>query len=157
MTTDSPFTSRSRIIIILIGIIVVFLFPYGYHVDLGPGPSGFMAILWELPEFQILPEYPGIMPLTALEYFIYYLYRLVVLYVIWKFTLGRMTPRRLLSHGLMAELIPILISIPGILILDSSGHNYIPIMIPIPFLFLYCGLLILLTESSKAQKIQSIS
>ena len=77
--TDSSFTSRIRIILIVIAIIVVFILPYGYHVDLGPGPNGFMAITWKLPEFQILPEFPGIMVLTSLEYFIYYLYRLVVL------------------------------------------------------------------------------
>ncbi len=136
-------TSRYRIAMIVIAIIIVFVFPYGYHVDLGPGPNGFMAILWELPEFQVLPEYPGIMPLTALEYFIYYLYRIVVLNAIWKFSLGKMKPRRLMTHGMLAELIPILISVPGILILDPSGHNYIPIMIPIPFLVIYCGLLVI--------------
>jgi len=118
-------------------------------VDLGPGPSGFMAILWELPEFQVLPQYPGIMPLTALEYFIYYLYRLVVLYMIWKYLLGRIKERKLLFHALIAELIPVLISIPGVLILDPSGHNYIPIMIPIPFLLVYCGMLALYGSKRK--------
>lgn len=135
----------------VIGIIIVFIFPYGYHIDLGPGPNGFMAILWELPEFQILPQYPGIMPLTALEYFIYYLYRLVVLNAIWKFSLGKMKPKRLMFHGLVSELIPILISIPGVLYLDPSGHNYIPIMIPIPFLLLYCSLLVLYISKRNVQ------
>ena len=143
METNPSFTSGIRIIMIVIAIIVVFIFPYGYHVDLGPGPNGFMAILWELPEFQVLPEYPGIMLFTALEYFIYYLYRLVVLNAIWKFSLGMMKLKKLMTHGLVAEFIPILISILGMLFLDSSGHNYIPIMIPIPFLLLYCALLVL--------------
>ncbi len=64
---------------IVIAIIIVFISPYGYMIDLEPGPNGFMAILWELPDRQIVPEYPGIMFLTALEYFIYYLYRLAML------------------------------------------------------------------------------
>ncbi|MFW9863271.1 MAG: hypothetical protein ACFFEX_07865 [Candidatus Thorarchaeota archaeon] len=102
-----------------------------------------MAITWEFPEFQVLPEYPGIMPLTALEYFIYYLYRLVVLNAIWKFSLGRIKSKRLMAHGLVSELIPMFISIPGVLLLNSEGENYIPIMIPIPFLLLYCALLAL--------------
>ena len=123
--------------------IVVFVFPYGYMVDLGPGPNGFMAILWELPDRQIVPEYPSIMFLPSLEYFIYYLYRLVVLNAIWKFSLGKMKPNRLLFHGLVSELIQILISIPGALLLSPEGENYIPIMIPIPFLLLYCTLLAL--------------
>ncbi len=141
MSVKSSFSSRIRILVVLIGIIIVFIFPYGYHIDLGPGPNGFMAILWELPEFQVLPEYPGIMPLTALDFFIYYLYRLVVLYAIWKYSLGEMDSKRLVRYGIISELIPVLISIPGMLILDPSGHNYIPIMVPIPFLLLYCLLL----------------
>lgn len=141
VSVKSSFSFRTRILMAVIGAIIVFIFPYGYHVDLGPGPSGFMAILWELPEFQVLPEYPGIMPLTALEYFIYYLYRLVVLYAIWKYFLVEMDSKRLVRHGIISELIPVLISVPGMLILDSSGHNYIPIMVPIPFLLLYCLLL----------------
>ncbi len=143
MGTNSSFTSGIMSIIIVLAIIVVFIFPYGYHVDLGPGPGGFMAITWELPEFQILPEYPGIMPFTALEYFIYYLYRLVVLNAIWKFSLGKIKSKRLMTHGLVSELIPILISIPGALFLNSEGENFIPIMIPIPFLLLFCALLTL--------------
>jgi hypothetical protein len=137
MKTNNPFSSHLRVIVILIGILVVFVLPYGYHVDLGPGPNGLMAILWESPEGY------GLMFLSALEYFIYYLYRLVVLNGIWKFSLGRMKARRLLVHGLISELIPILISIPGLLILSPEGENYIPIMIPIPFLMLYCTILVL--------------
>jgi hypothetical protein len=137
METDSLFSGHLGTIILLIGILVVFVLPYGYHVDLGPGPNGLMAILWELPEGY------GLMLLSALEYFIYYLYRLVVLNGIWKFSLGRMKARRLLAHGLISELIPVLISIPGVLILSPERENYIPIMIPLPFLLLYCAVLVL--------------
>jgi hypothetical protein len=136
MDANIPFSSHIRAIIVFIGILVVFVLPYGYHVDLGPGPNGLMAILWEFPEGY------GIMLLSALEYFFYYLYRLVVLSAIWKFSLGKMKSRRLLFHGLISELIPVLISIPGVLILNSDGENYIPIMIPLPFLLLYCTALV---------------
>jgi len=124
---------------IVIAFIIVFIFPYGYHVDLvdlGPGPNGFMAITWEFPENR------GIMLFTALEYFPYYLYRLVVLYAIWKFSLGETKPKRLMIHGLVSELIPIFISIPGVSFLNSDGENFIPLMIPIPFLLLYCIVLV---------------
>lgn len=136
METNPSFTSGIRMVMIVIAIIVVFIFPYGYHVDLGPGPNGLMAIAWEFPETY------GLMILTALEYFIYYLYRLVVLQAIWKFSLGKMKPKRLMFHGLLSEFIPLLISIPGVLFLNSEGENYIPIMIPIPILLLYCALLV---------------
>ena len=136
MEMEYSFSSLSRIFIILIGFIIVFIFPYGYHVDNGPGPNGFMAITWELPETE-----NSILLLSALEYFIYYLYRLVVLYAIWKFSLGEMKTKRLIRHGLIAELIPILISIPGVWYLSSDGEGFIPVMIPIPFLLLFTILL----------------
>jgi len=108
MEHNYSFSSGIRIVMMVIAIIVVFILPYGYKIDLGPGPNGFMAILWELPDIQIFPEYPGIMFLTALEYFfIYYLYRLVVLNAIWKFSLEKMKPKGLMFHGLVSELIQI--------------------------------------------------
>jgi len=139
-----------RNVIIIIAAIIVFIFPYGYLVDLGPGPNGFMAITWGLPESR------GITLFTALEYFfIYFLYRLVVLNAIWKFSLGETKPKRLMIHGLVSELIPILISIPGFLFLNSDGENLIPIMIPIPFLLLYCIVLVLYI-SKRAQRARKV-
>lgn len=143
MEGEISFSSRKRVVIFIIGIIIVFIFPYGYHVDLGPGPNGLMAITWEFPETQ-----NSILLFSALEYFIYYLYRLVVLNAIWKFSRGQMTWKRLIRHGLIAELIPVLISIPGALYLNSDGENYIPIMIPIPFLLLFTVLLVIYKRKS---------
>lgn len=138
--SEARLSARARTSMISIAAIIVFLLPYGYLIDLGPGPNGFWAILWERPEFVSGTQ---LFWFEAFEYFIYYIYRLVVLNALWKYSLGKMTPRRLLRHGIISELIPILISIPGVLILDESGHNYIPIMIPIPFLLLYCVLVVL--------------
>ncbi|MHA2423277.1 MAG: hypothetical protein ACXAEF_00685 [Candidatus Thorarchaeota archaeon] len=137
---QSWFFTRIRVILISIASFIVLLLPYGYHIDLGPGPSGFWAILWERPEFT-----SGVQLLwfEAFEYFIYYLYRFVVLYTLWNFLKGEVQPKRLLRQSLICEIIPLLISIPGFLILDESGHNYIPIMIPIPILLLYCIILLL--------------
>jgi hypothetical protein len=136
MSGTSSLPSGMRTIMILVGILVVFVLPYGYHVDLGPGPNGFMAISWELPMNGHL------MPFSALEYFIYYLYRLVVLRAIWRLSLGKIGPKRVMFHGLIAEHIPIRISIPGMLFLNTDGENYIPIMIPLPFLLIYVKALV---------------
>ncbi|MFX1508118.1 MAG: hypothetical protein ACFFDC_18690 [Promethearchaeota archaeon] len=139
-TSELP--SRIRRIVIIITTIIVFVFPYGFHIDLGPGPSGVMAILWEYREFQVAAGDPDILLLTALEYFIYYLYRFVVLYVVCKFTLGNEEPKKVIFHGFMCELILLLIDIPAVLFREpGTGHNYIPIMIPIPFLLIYCIIL----------------
>ncbi len=137
--TNSELTPRIRRILMIVTIIIVFVFPYGIHIDLGVGPSGVMAILWEYREFQVAAGLPNILFLTALEYFIYYLYRIIVLYMIWKYTLGKEQPKKVIFHGLMCELIILLIDIPAVLFLEpGTGHNYIPIMIPLPFLLIYC-------------------
>ena len=136
METASLFNTRVRTIIIIIAIIVVFIVPYAYHVDLGPGPNGFFAILWEIPDGR------NFMILTAFEYFIYYLYRLVVLNALWKFTLGKMSRKRLMLHGLVAEIIPVLLSIPAALFLSSEGENFLPISIPISILLMLTSLVV---------------
>lgn len=139
---NSELTPRIRRIVMIITIIIVFIFPYGIHIDLGVGPSGVMAILWEYREFQVAAGLPDILFLTALEYFIYYLYRFVVMFVIWKYTLGEGQPKKVLFHGFVCELIILLIDVPAVLFLEpGTGHNYIPIMIPLPFLFIYCIIL----------------
>ena len=140
--SNSELPPRIRRIVMIITIIIVFVFPYGFHIDLGVGPSGVMAILWEYREFQVAAGLPDILFLTALEYFIYYLYRFVVLYVVWKFTLGKQEPKKVIFHGFLCELILLVIDIPAVLFREpGTGHNYIPIMIPIPFLLIYCIIL----------------
>jgi hypothetical protein len=135
-------SSRIRTMMILIGMIVVFILPYGYHVDIGPGPSGFMAITWDLPQNgRINLFYP------ALKYFPYYIYRFVVLYAIWKQSLVKIKSKRVLLHALISELIPILFSIPGALFLNSEGENVIPIIVPLPFLLAYVILLISISRN----------
>ncbi|MFW9995087.1 MAG: hypothetical protein ACFFD4_23820 [Candidatus Odinarchaeota archaeon] len=143
--TSSGLSPRTRSVIITAAAIIVLFLPYGYQIDIGPGPNGFMAILWELKEFRVVGQgMPGIEFLTALEYFIYYLYRFVVLHAIWKYSTGKEKPGKLVIHGFIGELIPLLIDIPAVLILEpGTGHNYIPIMVPIPFLFIYCLVLVL--------------
>ena len=136
MSVSSSNLYSRKIIILLVGIIVVFIFPYGYHIDNGPGPNGIMAITWELPMGRHLTI------LSALEYFIYYLYRFVVLFAIWKLLIGKISQKRVMLHGWISEFIPVLISIPGILFLNAEGEGYIPIMIPIPFLLIYVIVLI---------------
>ena len=148
--TNSELSPRIKKIVIIITIVIVFVFPYGFHIDLGVGPSGVMAILWEYREFQVAAGLPDILFLTALEYFIYYLYRFVVLYMIWKYTLGKEKPKKVIIHGLTGELILLVIDIPAVLFREpGTGHNYIPIMIPIPFLLIYCIKLVYLSYYRK--------
>jgi hypothetical protein len=154
--TDSELSPRIRKIVMVITIVIVFVFPYGFHIDIGVGPNSVMAILWEYREFQVAAGLPDILFLSALEYFIYYLYRFVVLYVIWNYTLGKETPKKVIIHGLICELILLIIDFPAVLYREpGTGHNYIPIMIPIPFLLIYCIILVYLSYYCKNAEMRS--
>ena len=123
---------KIQIILGVIFILIVLIAPYGYHIDLGPGPNGIFAIIWDI---QV---YYGFQIFESLEYFPYYIFRFVVLYEVFKFFREKISKKRFLIFGFIAEMIPLLISIPGVLFLSPEGENYIPIMISIPTLLLFC-------------------
>ncbi len=51
--------------------------------------------------------------------------------------MDKVSIKRTVIMGVISELIPLLISIPGVLILNQDGENYIPIMISIPILLVF--------------------
>lgn len=55
--------------------------------------------------------------------------------------------------AIIGELIPLIISIPGFFILNETGDNLIPIIIPIPSLLAFILMLILLFPYNKLKKI----
>ena len=125
--------TKNKYLLVLIGIlslVIILLTPYGFHIDLGPGPNSLMAILWEYWDLDVFRWF------TVLEYVPYYLFRFVALFYIMRYLVDATTKKRAIIITIISEIIPLLISIPGILILDPSGHNYIPIMIAIPILLL---------------------
>jgi len=128
---------RIRIILVILFILIVFLAPYGYHIDLGPGPNGIFAILWDM---QV---YYGFQIFESLEYFPYYIFRFVVLYEVFRFFSEKISKKRFLLFGFISDMIPLLISIPAVLFLSPEGENYIPIMISIPVLVLFCIVVVL--------------
>ena len=119
-------------IIIIISILIVLLAPFGYHVDLGPGPNTITAILW---------EYSANRPfryLVALQYYTeFYIFRIVILFAIILFLVEKLSRKWFIVIGVIGELIPLIISIPASLILNSEGENFSPIIISIPFLLVF--------------------
>lgn len=71
----------------ILSIIIVFFAPYGYHIDIGPGPDNLLAIVWDIS------EYFGFQILESLEYFPYYIFRIVVLYEIVRFFQEKISER----------------------------------------------------------------
>lgn len=116
--------------IITISILIVLLAPFGYHVDLGPGPNSITAMLWEYS------TYYSFRYLVALKYYPqFYIFRIVILYAIIRFLGEKLSRKWLIILGVIGELIPLILSIPASLILNSDGDNLAPIIISIPLLF----------------------
>ena len=135
---------RIRIILVILFILIVFLAPYGYHIDLGPGPNGIFAILWDI---QV---YYGFQIFESLEYFPSYIFRFVVLYEVFRFFNEKISKKRFLLFGIIADvMIPLLIFIPAVLFLSPEGENYLPIMISIPILLAFCIVVVLSWSFSK--------
>ena len=125
---------KSLIILFLLifSLLIIFLAPFGYHIDLGPGPNTITAILWDYST-----EY-SFRYLVALRYYVeFYFFRFVVLFGIVRFLQGKMLKKWLIILALIAELIPLIISIPASLILNSHGDNLTPIIISIPILLIF--------------------
>ncbi len=126
--------NRKQVVIIILGILsilIVCFAPYGYAIDNGPGPDLLLAFFWEFSERY------GFHLFESLEYFPYYLMRIVVLYELLKFFQERASKKKVIIAGIICELIPLILSIPGALFLSPEGEGYIPIMISIPILLLF--------------------
>lgn len=114
-----------------LSLIIVLLAPYGFHIDLGPGPNSLMAILWEYWTLSIIRWF------TVLEYVPYYFFRFITIYYLIRYILDKASLKKTIIMGIINELIPLIISIPAVLILNQDGENYIPIVIPIPTLLVF--------------------
>ena len=131
--------TKNQYLLIFIGflsLIVILLTPYGFHIDLGPGPNSLFAILWEFEELEVFRWF------TVLEYVPYYFFRFIALFYVMRYLMDAVSKKKAIMMSIVSELIPLLISIPGVLFLNSDGDNYIPIMISIPILLLYNLILI---------------
>ncbi len=140
---------KKKFIIIILGIlsiIIVFLAPYGYHIDLGPGPNSITAMIWEYS------TYYSFRYLSPLRYYVqFYIFRIVVLYYIFRFLQEKVSIKRVIIVGIISEVIPLILSIPGALILNSEGDNLMPIVISIPILLLFNVLVVYIFANFKRE------
>lgn len=118
--------------IIIISILIVLLAPFGYHIDLGPGPNSITAMLWDYSVNRPFRYF------VALRYYVeFYIFRFVIFLAIIIFLCEKLSRKWLIISGVIGELIPLIISIPASLILNSEGENLIPIIISIPLLLVF--------------------
>ncbi|UCC19895.1 MAG: hypothetical protein JSV62_01055 [Promethearchaeota archaeon] len=138
--------TKNQIILILIGIIsflIVLLTPYGIDIDIGPGPVRLLAILWEYFALTVIRWF------TVLIYIPYYIFRFITLYYIMRYIMGTTSKKKVIIISIISELIPLLLSIIGLIFPDPTGEPYINTVIPIPILLLYNLILVFLFSTKK--------
>jgi hypothetical protein len=127
-------------------IIIVFLVPFGYHIDLGPGPNTIIAIIWDYSQ-----EYGFRYFVTLRYYFEFYIFRIVLLFVLLGFLFGKISKKWIIITAGIAELIPMVLSIPASIFLNSQGENTSPIIIPIPILLVFILILVSIINKKKIE------
>jgi hypothetical protein len=121
-----------NILLGVLSILVVLFAPYGYHIHLNPGSDSIIAMIWEYSTYYSIRYF------SPLSYYIeFYVFRFVVLYYIFRFLLKKTSKKRLIIMSIINEIIPLILSIPGALILNSEGEYIRPIIISIPILLLF--------------------
>jgi hypothetical protein len=142
-------TFKNQYLLFLVGsisLVVVLLTPYNFSIDLGPGPNSLMAILWEYRDLSIIRWF------TVFEYFPLYFFRFIVIYYLIRYIMDKASIKKTVIMGIISELIPLLISIPGVLILSQDGENYLPISISIPILLIFHLSVVFFINSSKKEE-----
>jgi hypothetical protein len=130
------------IIILILSILILFVLPFGIHLDLGPGPNTLISMVWEIPFDH---AWYTIRFFSAFQYyFSYCFFRLFFLLEIILLIFNKYNRIRFILIGIISELIPLLLSIPALYILNSQGNNMFPIIFPIPILFTFDILLVLI-------------
>ena len=119
----------------IIAIIFLLLVPYAYRFDLGPGPDSLVAMLWDL-RFDT-PESFFVLISPFWTFFQYNIFRIIFLIITFLFLRGKINAKYFILAGIITDLLVLLISIPGMYILNSDGDNLLPILIPIPSLLLF--------------------
>lgn len=121
-----------KIILGVFSIFIVLFAPYGYHIHLNPGPNSIVAMIWEYSTYYSFRYF------SPLGYYIeFYIFRIVVLYYIFRFLLEKTSKKRMIIIGIINEIIPLILSILGALIVNSEGEYLRAIIISIPILFLF--------------------
>ena len=129
-------------------ILIIFILPFGIHLDLGPGPNSLVAMIWETP---LEPAWYTIRYLSAFQfYFQFIFFRLIFFAEICLLLIGKYNKISFILLGIVSELIPLLISIPGFFIRNTDGDNLLTIILPIPFLLIFDLILVQLVSKLKS-------
>lgn len=142
---------------IIILITSALLLPFGYRLDLGPGPDGVRAVVWE---YLDAPWFSGIRFVRLgqmLEALFYTFPSYIYVYQVYKLYFGEVNRKRIVATGILSAVFPGIISLLRILGWvqgwtqppPPQSDPYFPIYVPIPSIILISLILIMLAPTDK--------
>jgi hypothetical protein len=158
MPSISPIPNlRTRAFILIILVASALLLPFGYRLDLGPGPDGIRAVLWE---YLDAPWFSGIRFVRIgqmLEAILYTFPTYIYIYQVYKLYNGQINRKRMVAVGIFSAIFPGIISLLRMLGWVQGwtqpppplSDPYFPIYIPIPSIILISLILIMLAPLDK--------
>ena len=158
MPSISPIPNlRTRAFILIILVASALLLPFGYRLDLGPGPDGIRAVLWE---YLDAPWFSGIRFVRIgqmLEAILYTFPTYIYIYQVYKLYNGQVNRKRMVAVGIFSAIFPGIISLLRMLGWVRGwtqpppplSDPYFPIYIPIPSIILISLILIMLAPLDK--------
>ena len=155
---------RTKAIIALILLASAFLLPFAYRLDLGPGPNGIRAVLWE---YLDAPWFSGIRFVRIgqmLEALLYTFPTYIYIYQVHNLFSGQVNRKRLAAVGITSAIFPGMISLIRMMGWLQGwtqpppplSDPYFPIYIPIPSTILISLLLIRLFPVINVDEIEAI-
>lgn len=158
MPSISPIPNlRTRAFILIILVASALLLPFGYRLDLGPGPDGIRAVLWE---YLDAPWFSGIRFVRIgqmLEAILYTFPTYIYIYQVYKLYNGQVNRKRMVAVGIFSAIFPGIISLLRMFGWVQGwtqpppplSDPYFPIYIPIPSIILISLILIMLAPLDK--------
>ncbi len=131
---------RIKSVLVTILLLSAFVLPFGYRLDLGPGPNGVRAILWE---YLDAPWFSGIRLLRVgqmLEALAYTFPTYLFIYQVYNHYFGKTNRKQLLILGILSTIFPGIVSLIQVIGWLQGwtqpppplSDPYFPIYIPIP-------------------------
>ena len=129
-----------KAIIILFLLVSALLLPFGYRLDLGPGPDGIRAVLWEYLDAPWFSGTRFVRIGQMLEALIYTLPTYVYIYQVYNLYYRKANRKRIVAWGILCATFPGIISLIRVVGWLQGwtqpppplSDPYFPIYIPIP-------------------------
>jgi hypothetical protein len=134
------YRSSSAILVLIILLVAATFVPFAYRLDIGPGPDGIRALVWEYLDAPWFSGFRFVQPGQVLEALMVTFPRFLFIFLVFKQYRTRSKQRWMVAMGVLGALFPGVISLISIVGWvqgwtqppPSLSDPFFPIYIPFP-------------------------